>query len=153
MKDFKERKPGKRYKRIRSGIVTSAAVVTIGAGLAVPMTVNAADVQPVHRHASLQRKAPAWRVGLKSAEAKVLGLTNEQYKEARRTKSLDQLVQEADLTFDQFSAKMKVELTAEWKARGASDKEIEARLARLAKYQDRREHRWERAIAHELSQK
>lgn len=138
------KKQPKPYKRLKTGIVTSATVVTIGVGMMAPMIVHAADGTLTHMHSSTQRKAPAWRVGLKAAEAEALGLTVDQFKEARRSKKLDQLVTEANLTPTQFSKKVKEALTTEWKSAGISDKEITSRLAKLDKFQDRREHRWEK---------
>jgi hypothetical protein len=137
-------KQSKRYKRIATGIATTAAVVTIGAGMMTPTIVHAADGTLSHQHSSTQRKAPAWRVGLRAAEAKALGMSVDEFKEARKTKKLDQLVKDAGLTFTQFSQKVKDELTATWKADSVSDKEIAARLAKLDKHQNRREHRWEK---------
>lgn len=142
------KKQHKRYKRIATGIVTSAAVVTIGAGMVSPTIVHASDGTPMHQHAGIQRKAPAWRVGLRAAEAKALGMTSEQFKEARRSKKLDELIAAAGLTQAQFSKLVKDELTTTWKANGVTDKEIAARLARLDKHQNRREHRWEKLVAH-----
>ncbi len=138
------KKQSKRYKRIATGIATTAAVVTIGAGMMTPTIIHAADGTLSHQHSSTQRKAPAWRVGLRAAEAEALGLTVDEFKEARKTKKLDQLIKDAGLTFTQFSQKVKDELTATWKADGISDKEIAARLAKLDKHQNRREHRWEK---------
>lgn len=137
------KKQHKRYKRIATGIITSAAVVSIGAGVMVPNIVHASDGIKTHQHSGVQRKAPAWRVGLRSAEAKVLGLTGDQFKEARRTKKLEELIADAGLTPAQFSQKLKDELTTTWKSGGVSDKEIAARLAKLDKHQNRREKRWE----------
>lgn len=138
------KKQHKRYKRISTGIVTSAAVVTIGVGMMAPMVVHAADGTLSHMHTGMQRKAPAWRVGLKSAEAQALGLTTDQFKEARRTKKLEELISEAGLTPTQFSKKVKDALTAQWQSDGVSDKDIASRLAKLDKFQGRREHRWEK---------
>jgi len=138
------KKQSKRYKRIATGIVTSAAVVTLGAGMLTPTIVHASDGTKSQQHSSTQRKAPAWRVGLRAAEAKALGMTVDEFKEARRTKKLNELITDAGLTFAQFSQKVKDELTATWKADGVSDKEIVSRLARLDKHQNRREHRWEK---------
>jgi len=138
------KKQSKRYKRIATGIVTSAAVVTISAGIVTPNIVHASDGLKTHQHASLQRKAPAWRVGLRAAEAKALGMTVDELKEARRTKKIDALIKEKGLTFEQFHQKVKDELTASWKADGVSDKEIAARLAKLEKHQAKRQHRWEK---------
>lgn len=139
-------KKNKRYKRIATGIVTSAAVVTIGSSMVLtPSVAQAAEGRIPAQHASMHRKAPAWRAGLKTAEAKVLGLSMAEYKEARKTKSLDQLIQDAGLTVEQFKAAMKTELTAMWKEAGVSDKDIESRLAKLNKFQERRQHKWERA--------
>lgn len=135
------KKQRKRYKRIATGIVTSAVAVGM---VMTPAMASAADGAPTHRHASIQRKAPAWRVGLKAAEAKALGMTTEQFKEARGTKKLDQLVKDAGLTPIQFSQKVKDELVTTWKADGVGEKEIAARLAKLDKFQDRREQRWEK---------
>lgn len=142
------KKHRKRYKRIATGIVTSAAVVTIGAGMMTPSIVHAADGTMTHQHSSTQRKAPAWRVGLRAAEASALGMTVEEFKEARRTKKLPQLISEAGLTPTQFGQKVKDSLTATWKAAGSSDKDIAARLAKLDKHQHRREHRWEKQPNH-----
>lgn len=138
------KKQSKRYKRIATGIATTAAVVTIGAGMMTPTFVHASDGTKSQQHSSTQRKAPAWRVGLRAAEAKALGMTVDEFKEARKTKKLDQLIKDAGLTFAQFSQKVKDELTSTWKADGVSDKDIAARLAKLDKHQDRREHRWEK---------
>ena len=138
------KKQSKRYKRIATGIVTSAAVMTIGAGMMTPTIVHASDGTKSHQHTSTQRKAPAWRVGLRAAEAKALGMSVDEFKEARRTKKLDQMVKDARLTFAQFGEKVKAELTATWKAEGVSDKEIAARLAKLDRHQANREHRWEK---------
>lgn len=135
------KKQRKRYKRIATGIVTSAVAVGM---VMTPAMASAADGAPVHRHASIQRKAPAWRVGLKAAEAKALSVTTEQFKEARSSKKLEQLVKDAGLTPAQFSQKVKDELLTTWKADGVSEKEITARVAKLDKFQDRREHRWEK---------
>lgn len=135
------KKQRKRYKRIATGIVTSAVAVGM---VMTPAMASAADGVPMRQHTSIQRKAPAWRVGLKAAEAKALGMTLEEFKEARSTKKLDQLITDAGLTFAQFSQKVKDELTANWKASGVSDKDIAARLAKLDKFQDRREHRWDK---------
>ena len=141
------KKQHKRYKRIATGIATSAAVVTIGAGMMMPMVVHAADGTLTHQHTGIQRKAPAWRVGLRAAEAKALGMTVDEFKEARRTKKLEQLVEDAGMTQAQFADKVKTELTATWKADGVSDKDITARLAKLDKHQNHREHRWEKQRA------
>ena len=138
------KKQDKRYKRIATGIATSAAVVTIGAGMMMPMVVHAADGTLTHQHTGMHRKAPAWRVGLRAAEIKVLGMTADQFKEARRTKKLEQLIEDAGMTQAQFAEKVKIELTATWKAEGVSDKEIAARLAKLDKHHSHREHRWEK---------
>lgn len=138
------KKQRKRYKRIATGIVTSAAVVTIGTGMMTPTVVHAADGTMTHQHSSTQRKAPAWRVGLRAAEAKALGMTADEFKNARRTKKLDQLISDAGLTQAEFAQKVKDELTTTWKNDGVSDKEITARLAKLDKHQARREHRWEK---------
>lgn len=135
------KKQRKRYKRIATGIVTSAAVVGM---VMTPAVASAADGVPIHQHSSVQRKAPAWRVGLRAAEAKALGMTVEEFKEARSTKKLDELIKDANLTFAQFSQKVKAELTTAWKAEGVSDKDIAARLAKLDKHQNHREHRWEK---------
>lgn len=135
------KKQRKRYKRIATGIVTSAAVVGM---VMTPAIASAADGLPMRQHASVQRKAPAWRVGLRAAEAKALGMTTEEFKEARSTKKLDELIKDANLTFTQFSERVKAELTATWKAEGVSDKDIAARLAKLDKHQHHREHRWEK---------
>ena len=138
------KKQSKRYKRIATGIVTSAAVVTIGSGIITPNIVHASDGLKTHQHSSMQRKAPTWKVGLRAAEAQALGMTVDELKEARRTKKLDELITEHNMSFAQFSQKVKDELTATWKADGISDKEITARLARLDKHQANREHRWEK---------
>lgn len=139
------KKQSKRYKRIATGIVTSAAVVTLSAGMIVPNAVHASDGIKSHQHSSMQRKAPAWKVGLRAAEAKALGMTTDELKEARRTKKLPELIQEAGLNPTQFAQKVRDELTATWKADGVSDKEIAARLAKLDKHQANRERRWEKA--------
>lgn len=76
------KKQHKRYKRIATGIVTSAAVVTIGAGMLTPTIVHASDGTRTHQHTGTQRKAPAWRVGLRAAEAKALGMTVDEFKTA-----------------------------------------------------------------------
>lgn len=138
------KKQHKRYKRMATGIVTSAVAVGM---IMTPAIASAADGVPMHQHASVQRKAPAWRVGLKAAEAKALGMTVEEFKEARSTKKLDEIIQDKGLTFTQFSQKVKEELTTTWKADGVSDKEITARLAKLDKHQNHREHRWEKQHA------
>lgn len=138
-------KEKQRYKRIAAGIVTSAAVVTIGTGLMTsPVLAHSVDGATMARHIGSQRKAPAWRVGLRSAEAKALGMTTADFKEARSKAKLSELIEKAGLTPAQFNEKVKVELTASWKAEGVSDKDIEARLAKLAKFQDRHERRLEK---------
>lgn len=142
------KKQHKRYKRIATGIATSAAVVTIGVGMVSPTIVHASDGTRTHQHSSVQRKAPAWRVGLRAAEASALGMTVDEFKEARRTKKLDQLISEASLTPAQFAQKVKDALVTTWKANGVSDKDIDARLAKLEKHQQRREHRWEKQHNH-----
>lgn len=124
-----------------TGIVTSAVAVGM---IMSPAIASAADGVPVHQHSSVQRKAPAWRVGLKAAEAKALGMTVDQFKEARRNSKLDELIKNAGLTPAQFGDKVKAELTASWKADGVGDKEIAARLAKLDKHQNHREQRWEK---------
>lgn len=142
-------KKNKRYKRLASGIAASAAVVTIGTSMVLtPGVARAAEGRPTHQHSSVHRKAPAWRVGLKASEAKVLGLSMDDYKTARKTKSLDEMIKDAGLTLEQFKANMKDELTSTWQAAGISDKEIQARLAKLAKFQERRQHKWEHAEQH-----
>lgn len=135
------KKQHKRYKRVATGIVTSAVAVGM---IMTPAIASAADGVPMHQHASVQRKAPAWRVGLKAAEAKALGMTVDEFKEARSSMKLEEIIADKGLTFAQFSQNVKNELTATWKADGVSDKDIAARLAKLDKFQDRREHRWEK---------
>lgn len=141
-----EKKDKQRYKRIATGIATSAAVMTIGASMIIaPVTsAHSVDSGSMQRHASSQRKAPAWRMGFKAAEAKALGMTTEEFKEARKDKKLSEIIADKGLTLEQFKQKVTDELTATWKADGVSDKDIEARLAKLAKFQDRQEHRMER---------
>lgn len=141
-----EKKDKQRYKQIATGIVTSAAVMTIGASMIVAPVVSAHSVDSgiMHRHASTHRKAPAWRVGLKTAEAKALGMTLDEFKEARKDTKLSDIIAGKGLTIDQFNQKVKDELVATWKAAGVSDKDIEARLAKLAKFQDRQEDRLKR---------
>jgi hypothetical protein len=141
-----EKKDKQRYKRIATGIATSAAVVTIGASMIMaPVTsAHSLDQGNMQRHSSTQRKAPAWRVGLKAAEAKALNMTTEQFKEARKDKKLSEIIADKGMTIDQFKQKVKDELVASWKADGVSDKDIEARLAKLNKFQERQEQRMER---------
>lgn len=141
------KKQHKRYKRISKGIVTSAAVVTIGAGMIMaPMAAHAADMTTMRHHMGVQRKAPAWRVGLKAAEAEALNMTPAQYKEARSAKKLSELVADSGMTPAQFGQKVKDILTATWKADGVGDKEIAARLAKLDKFEHRRENRLEKHV-------
>lgn len=137
-------KEKQRYKQLARTVVTTAAVVTIGTGIMAGTVSAHAGAPGQQRTVSLQRKAPAWRVGLRAAEAKVLGMTPDKFKEARRDKKLSELVAAAGLTPDQFAQKVKYELTAEWKAKGVSDKEIQARLAKLAKFQNRQTNRIEK---------
>ena len=141
-----EKKDKQRYKRIAAGIATSAAVMTIGASMIIaPVTsAHSVDSGNMQRHASSQRKAPAWRMGLKAAEAKALGLTTDEFKEARKDKKLSEIIADKGMTLEEFKQKVKDELTATWKADGVSDKDIEARLAKLNKFQERQEHRMER---------
>lgn len=141
-----EKKDKQRYKRLATGIATSAAVMTIGASMIIAPVASAHPVDSgnMQRHASTQRKAPAWRMGLKAAEAKALGMTVEQFKEARKDKKLSEIITDKGMTVEQFTQKVKDELTASWKADGVSDKDIAARLAKLAKFQERQEHRLER---------
>ncbi len=141
-----EKKDKQRYKRLATGIAASAAVVTIGASMIMAPVASAhsVDTGSMQRHASSQRKAPAWRTGLRAAEAKALGLTTEEFKEARKDKKLSEIIADKGLTIEQFTQNVKDELTATWKADGVSDKDIAARLAKLAKFQDRQEHRLEK---------
>jgi len=140
------KKDKQRYKRIATGIATSAAVMTIGASIIIAPVSSAysADSGNMQRHASSQRKAPAWRIGLKAAEAKALGMSVEQFKEARKDTKLSEIIADKGLSIEKFTQKVKNELTADWKADGASDKDIAARLAKLAKFQERQEHRLEK---------
>ena len=138
-----EKKDKQRYKRIATGIVSSAAVMTIGASMIIAPVASAHSVDSgtMQRHASIQRKAPAWRVGLRAAEAKALGMTVEEFKEARKDTKLSDLIASKGITIEQFKQRVSEELTATWKVDGVSDKEIAARLAKLAKFQDRQEDR------------
>ena len=141
-----EKKDKQRYKRFATGIAASAAVVTIGASMIMAPVAGAhsVDMGSMQRHASSQRKAPAWRTGLKTAEVKALGMSVEEFKEARKDKKLSEIIADKGLTIEQFTQKVKDELTATWKADGVSDKDIAARLAKLAKFQERQEHRLEK---------
>lgn len=141
-----EKKDKQRYKRIATSIAASAAVVTIGASMIMAPVASAHSVDSgsMQRHASSHRKAPAWRTGLRTAQAKALGMTVEEFKEARKDTKLSQIISDKGLTIEQFTQKVKDELTAAWKADGVSDKDIAARLAKLAKFQERQEQRLEK---------
>lgn len=61
--------------------------------------------------------------------AKALGMTSTELTEALKTKTMDQIMQDKNVSADDFQAKMSGASKARWEAKGLSAEEVNARIA------------------------